>query len=74
MAELSRYQNVWNGHFSFNTLNCGLRGDKIQNVLSQAHNLTAVKNVKNVILCGTNNLHAPENIPDGIIKIGSTFK
>ena len=36
-----------------------------------------MKNVRNVvILCGTNNLHldAPEDIADGIIEIGSTFK
>ena len=65
------------GNFSFNTLNCGLGGDKVQNVLWRAHNLPAVKSVRNVvILCGTNNLHldAPEDLADGIIKIGSTFK
>ena len=25
---LSRYQNIYNGNFSFNTLNCGKGGDK----------------------------------------------
>ena len=77
MAGLSRYQNIWNGNFSFNTLNCGIGGDKAQNVLWQAHNLSAVKSVRNVvILCGTNNLHldAPEEIAGSIIEIGSMFK
>ena len=77
VARLSRYQNIWNGNFSFTTLNCGIGGDKVQNVLGRAHNLPAVKSVRNfVILCGTNNLHldAPEDIADGIIEIGSTFK
>ena len=76
MAGLSRYQNVWNGKFSFNTLNWDIGGDKVQNVLWRAHNLPAVKNIKNVvILCVSNNLHldAPEDIADGIIKIGINF-
>ena len=58
VARLRRYQNIWNGNFSFTTLNCGIGGDKVQNVLGRAHNLPAVKSVRNfVILCGTNNLH-----------------
>ena len=77
VAVLSRYQNTWNGNFFFNTLNCSVGGDKVQNVLRRAHNLPAVKSVRNVVIfCGTNNLHmdVPEDIADGIIKIGSTFK
>ena len=77
VAGFSRYQNVWNRNFSFNTLNCVAGGDKIQNVLWQAHNLPAVKSIRNVIiLCSTNKLHldAPENIADGIIETESMFK
>ena len=33
VAGLSRDQNIWNGNFSFDTLNCGIGGDKVQNVL-----------------------------------------
>ena len=43
----------------------------------RARNLPVVKSVRNVvILCATNNLclGAPEDIADGIIEIGSTFK
>ena len=60
--------------FSFDTLNCGICGDKVQKVLWRAQNLPAAKSV--AILCDTNNLHldAPEDIADGIIEIGSTFK
>ena len=60
--------------FSFDTLNCGVCGDKVQKVLWRAQNLPAVKSV--AILCDTNNLHldAPEDIADGIIEIGLTFK
>ena len=73
---LSRYQDVWNGNFFFNTLNCGRGVDKVQNVLWQGHNLPAVKIVKNVIImCSTNNTHldAPGDA-DGIIKTGLTLK
>ena len=77
VAGLSRYQNIWNGNFSLNSLNCGIGRDKVQNILWRALNLPAVKSVRNVvILCGTNNLHlnTSEDIADGIIEIGSTFK
>ena len=74
---LRQYQNAQNGNFSFSTLNCGVGGDKVQNVLQQAQNLPTVENFRNVvILCVANNLHlnAPEDIADNIIKIGLTFK
>ena len=55
---LSPYQNIWNGNFSFDMLNCGIGDDKVQNILWRAHNLPAVKSVRNVVfLCDTNNLH-----------------
>ena len=76
VAGLNRYQKMWNGNISFNTLNCGIGSDKVQNVLWWAHNAPAVKSVRNaVILCGINNLHLkePEDITNGIIKIGSSF-
>ena len=72
-----RYQKIWNENFSFNTLNCAIGGDQVHIFLWRALNLPAVKRVRNVvILCGTNDLHvdAPEDIADGIIEIGATFK
>ena len=77
VAGLSRYRIIWNGNFSFNILNCGIGGDKFQNILWRAHNLPAVKSVRNVvILCGKNNLHlyASEDVDDGIIEIRSNCK
>lgn len=58
-------------------MDCGIGGGKSQNVLWQAHNLSSVKNVKNVvILCGKNNLHLDthKDIVDDIIEIGPTCK
>ena len=77
VAGLSRYRIIWNGNFSFNILNCGIGGDKFQNIFWRAHNLRAVKSVRNVvILCGKNNLHldASEDVDDGIIEIRSNCK
>ena len=58
VAGLSQYQNIWNGNFSFYTLNCGIGGDKVLNISWRTHNLPAMKRVRNVvILCDKNNLH-----------------
>ena len=77
-AGLSRHQNVL-AKFSqpLRPLNCGIGGDKVQHVLWRSHNLPVVKNIKKVVvLRGTNNLNqdSPEDITDGIIEVGSTFK
>ena len=60
-----------------NTLNCGIGGDRVQNVLWQAQNLPVISSLKNyVILCGTNNLfeNSPEDIADGIIEVVQIFQ
>ena len=77
IAGLHRCCKIWNNFFkSIDALNCGIRGDKVQNVLRQVQNLlvSSLKNV--VILCGTNNLQqdSPEAIVNGIIEIGHCFK
>ena len=72
MAGLSRYQNIYNEDFSFNTLNWGIGDYKFPNVWWRADNLLTLKNIKNiVILRGTNNLRldVPEDIADGIMEI-----
>ena len=51
VAGFSRYQNIWNGNFSFNTLNCGLGGDKVLNIFWRTYNLPAMKRVRNVATC-----------------------
>ena len=77
MAELHRYSKIWNNFFKpIDALNCGIGGDKVQNVLRRVQNLSISSSLKNtVILCGTNNLQQDlqEDIVDGIIEIGHCF-
>ena len=59
------------------TLNCGIGGDRFQNVLWWAQNLPIISSLKNVvILCETNNLFQdlPEDIADGIVEMAQTFQ
>ena len=74
VAGQSRYPNVWNEYFAqINTLNLGIGGDCVENVLWQAIDLPLPSSVKNVvILCGTNNISidTPRDIADCIISIG----
>ena len=58
MAGLHRYSKIWNNFFKpIDALNCGIGGDKVQNVLWRVQNLPISSSLKNaVILCGTNNL------------------
>ena len=78
MAELHRHYKIWSNFFKpIDALNCGIGGDKVQNVLWRVQNLPISSSLENtVILCGTNNLQqdSPEDIVDGIIEIGHCFK
>ena len=76
-AGRNRYRSVWTKYLEpIKTLNCGIGGDRVQNVLWQAQNLPVISNIKNdVILCGTNNFQdSPEDIADGVIEIAETFQ
>ena len=76
IAGLNRYPSVWNKYFGNNSVNFGIRGDRVQNVLWRSINLPILSSLsKTVILCGTNNIFndSPYDIVDGIIKIASTF-
>ena len=78
MAGLHRYYKIWNNFFQpVDALNCGIGGDKVQNVLWRVQNLLISSSLKNaVILCSTNNLqqYSWEDSADGIIEIGHCFK
>ena len=78
MAGLLCYYKIWNNFFKpIDTLNCGIGGDNVQNVLWLVQNLLTYSSLKNAtILCGSNNLQqdSPEDIVDGIIEIGHCFK
>ena len=76
-AGLNRYQSVWTKYLEpLKTLNCGIEGDRVQNVFWRAQNLLVISSLKNVIFCGTNNLFqdSPEDIADGVIEIAETFQ
>ena len=74
---LSRYTKVWNSFFGKDTLNCGIRGDKVKNLLWRAENLEfppAIRQI--VILCETNNIDAntPNDIANGLLCSALTIK
>ena len=61
----------------FRTLNFGISGDKIQNVLWRVYNMTLPASVEYVIIhCGTNNLghNSPLKIAEGLINIACILK
>ena len=77
-AGLNRYRSVWTKYLKpLKTLNCGIGGDRVLNILWRVQNLPVISSLKNVvILCRTNNLFqdSPEDIADGVIEIVETFK
>ena len=76
ISNLSRYSDVWKNYFSIqDTLNFGIQGDKIQNMLWRLNNLNFTKNcsIKYIfILAATNNVdhNSPEEITNGLITSG----
>ena len=69
VAGLSRYKTVWDKHFAgYNTINCGIGGDKIQHTLWRAEKLKLPQSIRFIFVCsGTNNLEtdSPQDIVDG---------
>ena len=67
-----RYQHVWNNCFGKETLNCGIRGDEIENMLYRI-NQSSIPHLTNtvVLICGTNNLDRgkPSAITNGLICV-----
>ena len=78
VARLNRYRSVWTKYLEpLKTLNFGIPGDRVHNVLWRAQNPSFTSTIKNaVILCGTDNLFqdSTENIADGLIEIVQTFQ
>ena len=80
MAVLTLYTNVWNNLFGNRFVSLGISGDRVENVLWRATDISFLPSLKNVvILCGTNNInhinkHSPYDIVQGFIAIGSVFK
>ena len=76
-ADLIRYKNIWDKNFNRDTANCGIGGDKTQNVLWRSKNIPLPHSFRYVVLnCGTNNLDMenPDEISDELICIGLFFQ
>ena len=75
---LSRYTNTWKRYLKpLDAINCGIGGDRVQNILWRYVNLPKSPSVRNVIiLCGTNNIQydTTEDIVDGILEIALTLR
>ena len=75
IANFSKCTDVFDNFFSsFRTLNFGISGDKIQNVLWCAKNITLPSSLEYIIIhCGTNNVgdNSPEEIAEGVINIAA---
>ena len=77
VAGLTRYSNIWNNLFGNSFINLSISGDRVENVLWRAREISFIPSLKNVvILCGTNNISKdpPYDIAQGLIAIGSAFK
>ena len=62
---LSRYTKVWNSFFGKDTLNCGIQGDKVENLLWRVEKLEFPPAIRQTVIhCGTNNIK--ENMPNDI--------
>ena len=71
---LGRYPDVWDLLKPFNTVNCGIGGDSIQNLLWRVDHLSLPVSLRvAVLLCGTNNMQhdEPKDIAEGVIACGS---
>ena len=76
-AGLSSYPNVWKKYFLRNSVNFGIGGDRVENVLWRSQNLPILPSLnKIIILCGTNNINnnSPHDIADDVIETASVFK
>ena len=74
---LSRYTKVWNSFFGKDTFNCGIRGDKIENLLWRAKNLEFPLAIRQIVIqCGTNNSVAnmPNDMANGLLCSALTIK
>ena len=67
---LSRYKKVWNSFFGKDTLNCGIPGDKVENLLWRAEKLVFPPATRHIVIhCGTNNIeeNTPNDIANGLL-------
>ena len=74
---LAQYQILWKKYLVLlNTMNLGIGGDRVENVLWRAINLPLPSSVQNaVVQCGTNNIltDSPRDIAHCIVDVGTIF-
>ena len=64
---LRRYMDVWDRYFGKYTVNLGIWGDKVENVIWRIGNLDVNKEARYVaLICGANNID--KNVPADIVK------
>ena len=78
IANFDKCSNIFDKFFlPFRTLNIGISGDKIQNVLWRVYNMTLPASVEYIMIhCGTNNLghNSLLKIAEGLINIACILK
>ena len=78
LCGLERYPDIWSKFSaSLSTINLGIGGDKVENILWRMEDMLLPPTVDFLFLhCGSNNLHpsSPIDIADGILAIGIMAK
>ena len=72
---LRRYRYIWKNYFK-DAINLGISGDRVENVLWRARDISLQQTTLFVILhCGASNLDQSktEDIAEGVMKIAETF-
>ena len=67
-----RYRHVWNNEFGKEALYCGIRGDKVENILYRVNQSIMLHHTNTVIIiCVTNNFDRdnPSDITKGLICV-----
>ena len=77
VAGLRRYPMVWrNFILQYKTVNLGIGGDRIENVLWRINDKVLPKSIRSVVIhCGTNNINtsSSDEISVGVVTIARSF-
>ena len=74
---LARYTKVWNSFFGKDILNCGTRGDKVENLLFRAEKLKFPPAMRQIVIhCRTSNIdeNTPNDIANGLLCSALTIQ
>ena len=77
VAGLSRYPDIWDLFKPHNVINCGIKGDRIENVLWRVDHLYLPDSVKCAIIsCGTNNMDddTPLDISSSLVSLAMELR